>query len=666
MSRDEPRDEDEQDREEGSGRSLLRPAPLKWKSSDSILGDQKSSAPILGDTTAPVRDADLVPTVEEAVPEPAPYEEPALPAAAETAERAARWLLLAAVFLVPVVFHAETVDAFSLAKMTALWVCLVSATGAWVVGLLLAPRRVALPRGPIVLSSLVLFGITVIATAFSPNRGLSFFGLYHRYEGLVSLALFMWVVLLIVVLYRRVPSRVRELVTALGVAAAVVSVYVVAQSLGLDPFEWRGATGAEPSHPIGALGNSAFTASFLGIAVPMVLYLFLSAATRATRIVWMGTGGFLFVSLLVTQGRGGMLAALAGVGVLLVFKTHLRSWTKVVAVVGGLLLALGLLPLVAPGLIDPPGSDASVPHRTDIWNASVRTLADRPLFGWGPESFYGQYPRFRTATEAREQGLSLSDKPQNIFLSWATSTGLAGLVAYLLMIALALRAVTRRVAARDRPEGLLLATLGAGLVAYLVQGLYSVDIPPLAFTGWLLVAGIAASDEVSAGRLSSADVRPTQRSWGPIAPAGVVAIAAALSLSGLGPLRADHAAWEAERRARSGWSPSALELYESAIALNPRESAYLGLLAFYLERAATDADAAVSPRDAGIRAANLYERASSAQPGNLQFMIGAARAYLSLGEQVDERYFAEGDRCCAGRRRTIPVTHKSTTFTPIF
>jgi len=113
MSRDKPRDESEQEREAG-GRSLLKPAPLKWKSSDSILGDQKSSAPILGDAKA--RGAEK-PTVREAVPEPAPYEEPEQLAPAASAERAARWFLLAAVFLVPLVFHPETIDAFSLAKM---------------------------------------------------------------------------------------------------------------------------------------------------------------------------------------------------------------------------------------------------------------------------------------------------------------------------------------------------------------------------------------------------------------------------------------------------------------------------------------------------------------------------------------------------------------------
>jgi O-antigen ligase len=620
------------------GTSLPGPRLLDWgDASESILGDTREVAPIIEDAPSVVR------------PEPEPQEladlseegEPPRPVA--QAEETARWLLAAAVFLVPIVFHPETIDAFNLTKITVLWILLVGATAAWLVGVALSPQRFTLPRGPLITGSLALLGITALATALSPNRTLSFFGLYHRYEGLISLVLYVWTLLLIVFLYRRHIDRLRELLRALGIASAVVSAYVLLQTVGLDPFEWRGATGVDPSHPVGALGNAAFTASFLGIAAPVVVYLASTARTRATRVGWLAVGGLIVVSIFATQGRGGMFAAAAGLGAFALFQSGLEPWRKVGSVVV-LLLVLGLFPVFAPRFIDPLGSDSRVGHRTDIWTASVKTAIDKPFLGWGPESFYGQHSRFRTATEAREHGLGLSDKPHNIFLSWATSTGLAGLATYLLVVGLALFAVAGESSSKGTARRLLLSSLGAALVAYLVQGLYSVDIPPLALTGWLILAGIATTQVRVRRKRVLPLLRPMGKTSGSLVPAAISVTAAALALSGLAPIRADHAAWEAERRGRSGWSSSVLSLYESAVGLNPRESAYLGLQAFYLERVAPDDDATVSGPDAYRRAVSLYERAASVQPGNLQFMIGAARASLYLGQQVDPRYFEDGDR----------------------
>ncbi len=451
MSKKEPKDKDSKHVEESrrhaasaerdggakSGPSLLTPKPIDWGQSDSILGDVRPATSILGDAPLVGLRSDTDEKAHVAI------EEPELPRPVAVAERTARWLITAAVFLVPIVFHPETIDAFNLAKVTVLWILLIGATAAWVIGLTIAPKLFVAPRGPMVAGSVALLAVASIATLTSPNRALSFFGLYHRYEGLISIGLYIWSLLLVVLLYRRTPRHLRDLLTAVAAAATVVGVYVLMQGVGLDPFQWRGATGADPSHPVGALGNAAFTASFQGIAAPAIAYMLITARTRVTRMAWLAAGGVVFVSILITQGRGGLLAALAGLGALVMFQANRAAWTKVAAV-AVLLFVLGLVPVIAPALVDPAGSDSRVAQRTDIWIASVRTVAERPLLGWGPESFYGQHPPYRTATEAREHGLSLSDKPHNIFLSWATSTGMAGLSLYVLVIGLALFAVGTR------------------------------------------------------------------------------------------------------------------------------------------------------------------------------------------------------------------------------
>jgi hypothetical protein len=118
------------------------------------------------------------------------------------------------------------------------------------------------------------------------------------------------------------------------------------------------------------------------------------------------------------------------------------------------------------------------------------------------------------------------------------------------------------------------------------------------------------------------------------------------------PLRADHAAWAAEARAGAGWSSETMDLYSKAMSLNPFEAAYKGLGAFYLERIAGQGSAPFTYEQALVTAASLYERASALQPGNVYFMINAARVYERLGRTVDNSYFVRADRWL-GRAVTI-------------
>jgi hypothetical protein len=212
---------------------------------------------------------------------------------------------------------------------------------------------------------------------------------------------------------------------------------------------------------------------------------------------------------------------------------------------------------------------------------------------------------------------------------------------------------------------MMAAAFGAGLVAYLAQGVYSIDVPPLALMGWVAIGAIAVLLEGwgRSGTEGASDAEDDQgrdpwsgraglrrfevpdwlrRGWLPPAIAGALLLF--LVASGFQPLRADHAAWAAERRAGLGWSADTMALYEKAIDLNPRESAYRGLTASYLERVAKNPAAPFSPEDAWRRSASLYVSALRMQPNNVYFMINVARVYAKLGKKVDLRYFPDGDR----------------------
>ncbi|MGH2760403.1 MAG: O-antigen ligase family protein, partial [Actinomycetota bacterium] len=449
---------------------------------------------------------------------------------------------------------------------------------------------------------------------------------------------------------------------------AVAAGYVLLQKAGWDITDWRQAGGTKPTFPIGTLGNSAFTASFVGMASPFVVYRALSSRALK-RLFW----GFVLVGILgalwFTGGRAGMLGGAAGIVAIPLFMSRLRPLRKA-ALVLLTIVALMVVPVVFG---DPTDTQRTAPLRTgtagyrvQIWDASWRMFLNRPVLGWGPETFYGNYPRFRTADEARRQGLAISDKPHNIYLGWATSTGAVGVVAYVLLFGTALLLVAQRVTKLDATRRLLAATFGAGLVAYLVQGVYSIDVPPLLFLGWISLGGIAVlvnrRGEPSAGGEAVLDADPTnaaagdeggarrrridvpalRRGW--VLPTAVGTLVLLLISFGFGPLRADHAAWAGERRAALGWSSDTMELYEKAISLNPREAAYRGLAGSYLERIASNRATPFPQATALRRSAAMYLQALDLQPRNVYFMINAARVYARLGRSEDKKYFPRGDR----------------------
>ncbi len=654
-----------------------------------VLGDQPAPEPILGQpvpaepilsqptqqTSVAVFDEPAAPP--SAAPAPAPLRE-AVAEAIRTGDRAAlaavlergsRLLFASAVFLVPVVFDPRTIDAFNLTKLTALWAFGLLALGASWFSAHLAGRRLSLPRTRILRLAFVVLGITAIATLLSPNRTLSTFGLYHRYEGLLSIALYVGAIVLMVLLFRRKPEAVREVATAVAFAGAVAAGYVLLQKAGWDITDWRQAGGTKPTFPIGTLGNSAFTASYVGMAAPFVAYRVMSSRALR-RLAWGVVLVGMLLALWFTGGRAGMLGAAAGIVAIPLFLSRLTAFAKTALVVLGVVA----LSLVAVVFGDPTDTARTQPLRTgtagyrvQIWDASWRMFLNRPVLGWGPETYYGNYPKYRTADEARRQGLAITDKPHNIYLGWATSTGVAGTVAYGLLFGSALLLVARRAPKLDGPKRLLAATFGAGLVAYLIQGVYSIDVPPLLFLGWVCLGGVAvlldrkggadaAGDETEAAQrieedATASDARPAgrrridvpalRRGW--VLPAIVGAAVLVLIVLGFGPLRADHAAWAGERRAPLGWSSDTMELYEKAIALNPREAAYRGLAGSYLERIASNRAAPFPAATALRRSVNLYLEALELQPRNVYFMINAARVYARLGKTVDVDFFKNGD-----------------------
>ena len=100
----------------------------------------------------------------------------------------ARFCVLAAVFVSPIIFNRNTQDVFNLLKFTVLLLF-------GVAGLLLyiawsAERGVWMPRFNLGVAAAAFLLACGIATVLSEDRILSVLGLYHRYGGLIPFMLY--------------------------------------------------------------------------------------------------------------------------------------------------------------------------------------------------------------------------------------------------------------------------------------------------------------------------------------------------------------------------------------------------------------------------------------------------------------------------------------------
>ncbi len=313
-----------------------------------------------------------------------------------------------------------------------------------VLGLLLALltyvgwRDKGLPATPMDRPLLLLLGALLLSTFLSPDVSTSLAG-YRK----------LWLVGAFFVTYHlvRKPQEGWWLVSLLVIVAIGVAAYGIVQHFtGIDlakqivgkkstltPF-WLGQ---EEGFRIKGLSPSGITYAH-SLAFPLTFLtvrLFASDLRWKERLVLLGGWGLLIFALLFSLTRGVWLAYLVVLGVLGVIKGG-----KAVLAVGacGVLLGLSLLGAgsgVRERVTQIFDLKANV-GRSQIWQANLDMIKDRPWFGWG----YGNYRKFRDPYYQRYPEADTTAHAHNNFLQMWVDGGLVGLSAFLFLFWVILRA----------------------------------------------------------------------------------------------------------------------------------------------------------------------------------------------------------------------------------
>jgi O-antigen ligase len=402
------------------------------------------------------------------------------------------------------VFDTGVRPVFALPKLT------VAALGAVLVVVLgLAPRAAGRlgPRWANALTLPVTFVLawTAVSAAAAPEPWTSVVGAPESLNGLLTITVL--AVLFFAAAQGFDVDGVRTAISALWFGGAGVVLAYGALQLAdrivtgarLDPVPWVNPFGERAIWS--TLGNPNDLAGFLSVVLPLGLVVLAVERRRARRALTGSMLGLLVVELAVTTARGALLAAVAAVVLIGVWAGPETTRRLRLGVAAGLVAAATVAAVLVAGghgerdagelLRAGEGTTASL--RLELWGTAWRMAADNPVFGVGPDGFARAFDAFRSDEFVSAYGPEvLAPDAHNVLFTAAATQGFPGLVALSFLLVSAARVVVQ---ARRRVGGearILLAAVGAALLAYVVQAMFNRQDIALDFCFWVLL-GLACA-----------------------------------------------------------------------------------------------------------------------------------------------------------------------------
>lgn len=418
--------------------------------------------------------------------------------ASEVLDRIILYALYLLILLLPLAVCRGFNDPFLLVKVTVLRVVVVVLLLLWAASCALSGelkwRRTPLD---LPLAGLVLVGI--ISTIFSENRLASLAGAI-RLEGLWMLLIYALVYYLSAWYLGRGDKWLRAL-RLFVLSTLPLALVTLLQLLGVD---FSRLFDRDLMTYSGFFTNHPYYAYYLVLAIPVFAYLAWHESRRWPRLAWVAGGLVNLAILPVTNNRASTLGLLVAgtAAVILLSLRSARRWRTLLIGLGIIVLVLVLLFGAAWGT--PYGkrlrsaftgnSDQNVFARLSLWRSSLDMIADRPVQGYGLESFYDDFPRYLepgledAVRSSSGSSRIIFDHPHNQTLYMGVSLGIGGILFYLLLYGLLLWFLGRGF--RSSRDPWFFAAIFCAVLGYFVCVQFLYDLPPYTFYFWML-AGLA-------------------------------------------------------------------------------------------------------------------------------------------------------------------------------
>ena len=580
--------------------------------------------------------------------------------------RVAWWALLALVFVVPIAMGNLTFlgvkaplfwDAFDMPKMSVARILSLVALAAWAWDML--RRGGKLRHTPVDWLVLAFLAWVAISAATSIHLPTAIFGKARRYEGLIS---FLDYALIYFLLLQFVDSaaRLRRLAQALFWSSIIVSAYGLLQYVGWDPAQW-GPLPFEARRAFSTYGNPDLLGALLIFTVTVALGLALFERRRWWRLVyWIGFGINGLV-LIVAFTRGAWIGGAIALLVLGVIAWRQRAHLSRIDLVPAIAFAAAGVALIVRSLSSTDEvmnfskrlasifqfGAGSGKTRTEIWNVAITAIKERPIFGWGPDTFRLVFPKFKPVEYIRDAGsLSVADNAHNYPLQLATGIGVPGMLLFYAVVVWAGIRSFRTVFTRSGDAALLLVgAFWAAAVGYLVQLFFGVSVTGTTFLLWVALAVALAPTarliEVRAPRWGAVGaVVVTAACFAGVVYSGIILVADNIYMS-------SQLATDSQVRVQK--IQQAIKLFPYSwtyrwglgVAYSDEMNMYAQAYAQAQQSGQDGTAYAEAFREAADKAARAFSDTIRFMPDEYDTYVSLADVYNAAGETLDPSYFAD-------------------------
>ena len=354
--------------------------------------------------------------------------------------------------------------------------------------ILLIQGRADLPKNNWINWSLIIFLVVLgIVTVTSTDPFISFWGSVNRLMGYVT---WLHLVAYSLVVSATVTSKddSLRLLRVIILASLFVEIYGVGQYFG-----WSAIVDSQGQRIDSVMTNPLFLASYLLIVIPITL--FHTLLTKLSFWRWLGVAAILLQGWLisVTASRGAFVAlAFAGVTILIMLSLIRKSYKFWLASILTVVLLVSLYITVCSyresawvkqstvlrRISEINLTHASAQVRVTAWQQGIEAWRQKPFLGWGLENqLSANNATYKAHTEKYGIKETLFDRFHNLVVDWLVTTGLVGLLAYLILLMSVLWATVQYLyRARTRWKRMVGLTCLSVVVAYTIFNMFAFDV----------------------------------------------------------------------------------------------------------------------------------------------------------------------------------------------
>jgi O-antigen ligase/tetratricopeptide (TPR) repeat protein len=551
-----------------------------------------------------------------------------------------------------------TYDQFDIIKVFVMRACALVGIGAWGFEFFLSGGKLRRTKADWLIVGFL--GWLLVTSFTSISVATAFFGKYRRFEGFWSFLTYAVVFFLVVQLADRA-VRIRSLAHTLVVSGGLVSFYGFLQYFAKDPISWGTTLPFEFQRAFATFGNPDLLGGYL--IFPLVLSLAMALSDKRT--LWRAVYWGVFLITAFCWGASFVRGAWIGGGVALIVLAigaiiarvpwGVVDWsaTGITTLAGSAFVARSLSStndvmniwtrLQSIFLFD----QGSAKTRFEIWSAAIRAVKERPLFGFGADTFRLVFPHTKPLEYVRDAGyLSVADNVHNYPLQLAAGIGIVGFaLLYGLFGWVLYLGVPNAFAKGKGPERLIITGFWAAALGYIVHLMFGLSVTGSTVFLWLALALILAP--------TARAVEIAPKKWGQAAGIALVAVVMAASIYNVVYIVADNYYLRAQFP-RTGEDTVALNL--QAIALNPFNDMYKSQLGQtynrrmlqWVQQARTDQQGGKDPsvslaqaKSSFLEAESAFQTAIAFVPAEYDNYVFLTALYNQAGSYFDAKYFEQ-------------------------